>query len=266
MRFIRELSTETQSMLKRIYQQSIHHHVRRRAHCIILSFRGKTMKELMTIFQVSRKTLHNWLTLWEDEKLVGLYDRAGRGRKPKLTDSQKEQVKDWVKSEPKNLKKVLIKIKEEWEITVSKETVKRTLKQLGMTWKRMKRGLSGKPDDWEYEIKIERLEELKELEKKGEIDLKFLDASGFSLTPYIPYGWQEKEPIILKSSHSKRINTLGVINRKNDFFYELCQGKMTSEFLISFLDKLCETLTKKTVVVMDQAPIHTSNAVINKQG
>ena len=264
MRFIRELSTETQSMLERIYKQSRHHHVRRRTQCIILSFRGKTIKELMTIFQVSRKTVHNWLTLWEDEKLVGLYDKAGRGRKSKLTEVQKQQVKEWVKSEPKNLKKVLIKIKEEWEVIVSKETVKRILKNLGMRWKRMKRGLSGKPDDWEYEVKIEKLEELKELERKGEIDLKYLDESGFCLTPDIPYGWQEKEPIVIKSSHSKRINTLGVINRNNQLIYEVYSGQLNSKLLILFLDKLCEKLTKKTVVVMDQSSIHTSNAVIDK--
>ncbi|MBD1893420.1 hypothetical protein [Coleofasciculus sp. FACHB-129] len=51
-----------------------------------------------------------------------------------------------------------------------------------MTWKRLKRGGSGSPWDWEYEIKLEKLESLKEQEKRQEIDLRYLDESGFCLT------------------------------------------------------------------------------------
>jgi transposase len=45
----------------------------------------------------------------------------GRGRKPKLTEAQGQQVIDWVKEEPKSLKKIQIKIVEEWKLTVSKD-------------------------------------------------------------------------------------------------------------------------------------------------
>ena len=38
--------------------------------------------------------------------MLGLYERAGRGRKPKLTKEQEKQVKEWVKEDPKNLKNV----------------------------------------------------------------------------------------------------------------------------------------------------------------
>ena len=36
-----------------------------------------------------------------------------------------------------------------------------------MRWKRMKRGMSKTPDEQELEVKIPRLEELKNPEKKG---------------------------------------------------------------------------------------------------
>ena len=55
-----------------------------------------------------------------------------------------------------------------------------------------------------------RLEELKEQARKGEIDLRYLDESGFSLRPNVLYGWQKKlERITLNSCQSKRINVLG---------------------------------------------------------
>ena len=268
MRLIRDLSRETEKMLERLYRESRHHQVRARAQCLILSFRGITIKQLMVIFGVSRKTIHNWLTSWEDKKLVGLYNSSGRGRKPIFNNSQEEQIKEWVKESPKNLKKVLILVEEKWQINVSKETIKRILKKFDYIWKRIsRRGLAGKPIAWEYELKVERLNELKEQEKKGEIDLRYLDETGFTLTPYILYAWQEKGQVInVKSSHSKRLNVLGLINKKNKFVYEAYTGNTNSDTVIKFLDKFSNNLKEKTTVVMDQAPIHTSEKFLEKQG
>jgi hypothetical protein len=37
----------------------------------------------------------------------------------------------------------------------------------------------------------------------------------------IPYGWQEKdEPVILKDVEGKRINAIGVMNVRNELYYE----------------------------------------------
>lgn len=192
MRFIRDLNPETQKLLERISCQSNSPQVRERAKCILLSYQKFSINQLTVIFNVNRKTIYNWLTRWEDQKNKGLYNQPGRGKKPKLNQEQKQQVKEWVKQYPKNLNKVLNKIKEEWETEISKDTLKRTIKKLGMIWKRMKRGVRKTPYDWELEVKIPRLEELKKQAKKGEIDLKYLDESGFSLNPDVPYGWQEK--------------------------------------------------------------------------
>lgn len=130
MRFIRDLNPESQKMLERIYRASKHHQVRERAKCTLLSFQGTTIEELSGIFGVTRKTIYNWLTAWEDRKLIGFYNRRGRGRKPKLTEAQGQQVIDWVKEEPKSLKKIQIKIVEEGKLTVSKDRIKRLIKKI----------------------------------------------------------------------------------------------------------------------------------------
>ena len=149
MRFIQELTPENIQLLKRISKESKYYQVRNRAKCLILSYQGLSINQLTEIFGVGRKTIYNWFTKWEDEKLLGLYDNQGRGRKPKLNDEQKKQLKAWVKKEPKALSRVVEKTKKEWGITISKETVKRIIKKLEMRWKRMKRGLSKEPDEWE---------------------------------------------------------------------------------------------------------------------
>jgi transposase len=186
MRLIIELNPETRKLLNRINWQSKFPQVKDRAKCIILSYKGFAIKQLMVIFGVSRKTIYNWLTRWEKQQILGIYNQKGRGRKPKFSQSEKEQVKEWVKAEPKALKQVVIKIPDQWGIEVSKETIKRIIKKLNMRWKRMKRGISKTPDEWEIEVKLPRLAELKSQVLKGKIDLRYLDESGFSLMPYIP--------------------------------------------------------------------------------
>lgn len=265
MRLLKEINLEMLKLLNRISRSSQFSQVRNRARCIILSYQGFSTEQLMTIFGISRKTLYNWLTRWEKNGFIGLYNEKGRGRKSKLSPPQIVQVKEWVKAEPKSLNKVATKIHKEWGIEVSKETIKRMIKKLNMIWKRMKRGLSKTPDDWELEIKIPELLKLKEQDQKGEIDLRYLDESGFSLKPYIPYGWQEKNStIILKSSQSKRINVLGLMNCRNELFSEIYQQTLESETVIKFLDKFSESLAKPTVVVLDQASIHTSDCFLSK--
>ena len=56
----------------------------------------------------------------------------------------------------------------------------------------MKKRLSISPDEWELQIKLPEFKLLKKKDKKGEIELRYFDESGFTLTPYVPYGWQDK--------------------------------------------------------------------------
>jgi transposase len=231
----------------------------------LLSYEGVTISELIDFFQVSRRTIYNWMNDWEDKRLLGLYNQTGRGRKPTFNEEQKQKIKSWVKLYPKDLKKVLAQIKEEWGITVSKDTIKRVLRSLIMTWRRFQRGLAGEPDPLEYKEKELELTKLKEQENRGEIDLRYLDESGFCLTPYVPYGWQEKgEKIPIKSSRSRRLNILGLMNRHQELDAYIFEGRITSEVVISCLDKFAENLPIKTVVVMDKASFHRSKKIQDK--
>ncbi len=63
-----KLSSETEKMLRRIQKESKHHQVRQRAHCILLIHEGFTIEQLVKIFQVSRKTIYNWITAWLNNK------------------------------------------------------------------------------------------------------------------------------------------------------------------------------------------------------
>lgn len=128
MQLLQKLDPETLNMLWRIYRQSKNHQVRNRAHCILLINSEYEIKELCQILGVSRKTVYNWKHNWSKFKLVGLYDRVGRGRKKIFNPEQKEQIKVWARQyQSHSRQSVIRKIRQEWGITVSKDTVKRAL-------------------------------------------------------------------------------------------------------------------------------------------
>ena len=96
-------------------------------------------------------------------------------------------------------------------------------------------------------------------EDQGQIALYYFDESGFALDPTIPYAWQEPGSIIeLPAMKYGRINVLGFMNRHNDLQAFMCEGAIHTGVVIACFDAFCQTLTKKTVVVIDNASIHTS--------
>jgi transposase len=211
----------------------------------------------MAILKVSRSTIYNWFNNWEEEGLIGLYDYKGRGRKKLFNKEQQQQLKEWTKETPKQLNLVQDRAEKEWGIKASKDTIKRVLKSVNFTWHRIRKVLGGKPNEEEYADKTELLEELKEKERKGDIDLRYLDEVGFSLIPCVPYCWQEiGEQVTIKSERSKRLNVLGFFNRKNELESYIFEDSITSNVVVACIDDFCKKIQKETVLVMDRASIH----------
>lgn len=105
----------------------------------------------------------------------------------------------------------------------------------------------------------EEIEKLNHLHSIDYIDLYFGDASHFSTVPNVPYAWQTKdEPILLPSVRSKSVSVLGLMTPCSKLFQRTYEGSVNSQTMIDFLDEFCETISKKTVIILDNAPIHKS--------
>ena len=107
MRFIQNLSPETRSVLHRLYQQSQHHRVRQRAHCLVLSSQGITTTALMAICSVDRITIYNWFDTWEAHHFAGLQDKKRCGRPPKLTAEEQDKAQQDIEQHPREVRKVV---------------------------------------------------------------------------------------------------------------------------------------------------------------
>lgn len=263
--FIREINPLSFKLLERIYRQSRHHQVRQRAHFLILASQGVKIEELIKIFQVSYKTIYNWINRWELEGIVGLYNKPGRGCKRIFNPEQESLIREWARQSPRQLKKVLQKIKEEWGIEVSTETIKRILKRFSLSWHRMRRDVGGNPDPIEYQEKSAQLAEFQRLEDEGEIHLYYLDETGFCLIPSVPYGWQDiGEYLTINSRRSPRLNVLGIMNRNNHLEAYISSQSINSDVVLACIDAFFPRVDRPTVIVLDRSSIHTSDAVIDK--
>ena len=102
---------------------------------------------------------------------------------------------------------------------------------------------------------------LQQQEDQGQSALDYFAEAGCALDPTMPYAWQEPKSVIeLPARKYGRINVLGLMNRQNDLHPFMFEGSRHTGVVIACFDAFCQTLTQKTVVVMDNASIHRSEA------
>ena len=125
--------------------------------------------------------------------------------------------------------------------------------------------MKSKRNDEQFRFKQEQIETLKGLEDSGYIDLYFGDQSHFGLTPNVPYAWQKKDnPILLPAAKGKYQNVVGLMTRKNKLYFEILETTFNSDRIICFMNRFVEQTIKKTIVVLDNSPIHKSKKFIAK--
>ena len=234
-----------------------------RATVVLLSHQKIPLQTIASTVGVCRQTASIWLSNWKKQGLDGLSDKPRTGRPPKLSSVQEVEILKRVEKSPRSLKKVLSEIEDLWNIRLNKSTLKRLCKKANLSWKRVRKSLQSKRDDDEFSKAIEEIKILLEKADKGELNFYYFDESGFTLEPCVPYAWQKiSEQIKIPGSRSKRLNVLGFIDRNCHFESHVFEGSVTSEVVIACFNKFAESLTKKTIVVIDNASMHTSNTFL----
>src|SRR3954454_6887757 len=148
---------------------------RTRAHSILLSSRGMTIKEIVTIYQVDRDTVASWIKKWEQTGVKSLYDKPRFVRPSKLTQEEKELAQQYIKEEPRCLKQVAERLSQKTAKRLSISSLKRLTKKVRLRWKRVRKSLKSLRDPEEFAQCQRELEALQQQEDKGKIDLYYCD-------------------------------------------------------------------------------------------
>lgn len=112
----------------------------------------------------------------------------------------------------------------------------------------------------EKEFARQDLEELTKKADAGEIDLVYFDGSGFNLWAKIVYAWQKRgERIIVPVTRGTSQNVLGFMwHRCQKFSSFVFEGAINSQVVVGCFDIFAQSLERETVIVIDNAPAHTS--------
>jgi len=136
---------------------------------------------------------------------------------------------------------------------------------LGYSWKRCRLSLKNKRNQDLFNKQKVDLEQLTELHKSGYIDLYYGDASHFGLTPCVPYAWQHKDkPILLPAAKGQSLSIFGLMTPCCKLYYQSFEGTLNSDAVMGIFDQFAKTITKRTIAVIDNAPIHKSRKFMAK--
>lgn len=261
MRFIAPLDDSTQAQLKALMKTHPVFQVRQRAHAILLSAKGYPIERLADIFDVDRDTVAAWLDRFDDGGPEALENHPRPGRPRKIPPEAESDVLKMVEAHPQQLKRALAHLQSRF--AVSRETLKRLVRRHAYRWRRARRSLRHRRDEAAFAAAHADLKVLQQREAQGELDLVYFDEVGFSLLPVVPYAWQAPGQRIAlpSSSHQRRLNVLGFLKRNQAFVPFVAEGSVCKETVVACFDAFAETITKATVVVLDNASIHTAGVI-----
>jgi DDE superfamily endonuclease len=100
------------------------------------------------------------------------------------------------------------------------------------------------------------------LSQQSLIDLYYADESRVCLEPCVPYGWQfSDEAVFMPCAKGKGLNCFGLLSRSNQFYFKTTTSTITSAFVFDYLEQLSFSLKKMTVIVLDNASVHTAKRI-----
>jgi transposase len=148
--------------------------------------------------------------------------------------------------------------------------VRRRLREAGLSFKRVVKRPLNTPEPEAYERCKKHLAKLERREERGEIELAYADAAGFSLQASQAMAWQHPQhPLHLTAhDHRKRWNVFGFLRKNNAFEAVVFDQTINDDCVIAAIDHYIRHRTKDSLglhLVIDNAPSHHNNAMLEAQ-
>lgn len=242
--------------------------VRERAVCAVQE--GMSRQAVAMAYGVDRATLYRWLQKFDIDGNEGLERKAGSGRPRKLEELDQGKLRALLikgaihfgyETDLWTVGRVRRVITEEFSIVLSKNTIWRRLRDAGLTYQ--------KPEREYYEIDEEsrkkwlryEVPKIRRCVQKHRGILYFQDESNVSLTAFLGKTWAPcgETPKAKVTGKRAGIAANSAISRNGHLLFRLLEKRIASKEVIDFLQQmLSHHPTRHLIVVMDQAPPHTS--------
>ena len=138
---------------KRIKKLEKDTRVLKRLYFIRYLYRGVSVEEAADLVGVTKATGYAWLKRWNSNGYEGLIPEFGGGRPSKLTEEQKEELREVLKEKEWTTKEVQKLIEAEFGVSYSSWQVRRILRSFGMRYAKPYQKDYRKPDNAEDTLK-----------------------------------------------------------------------------------------------------------------
>ncbi|MEP0879760.1 IS630 family transposase [Funiculus sociatus GB2-M2] len=237
--------------------------VKDRAEVVRLNAHGWYVEKIAAHFKWTSQTVREVLHKWQNLGRSGLWELPGRGGKPKCQEEDIEFLEECLKKEPRTYNSLQLaqKLEKERSIKLSPDRLRRVLKK-GIIWKRTRKSHKGKQDTVIREIKQADIDMLELAAATGEIDLKYLDESGFcawSEPSYTYYQIGEQKRLEQTKRRGRRLSIIGLLQQEISFVYGLVIGGVGRKAYIKMMEKEAEEaaqIGRLRVIIQDNSPIH----------
>lgn len=234
--------------------------------------RGIRMGEVADAYGIDRTTLYRWVTR---SKTIGLARKAGSGRPRLLGDLTKNDLVQVVlqsatsygfETDLWTIGRLHRVVQEQYETEISYDTIWRRLREAGLTYQKPERQYFQMDEEARTEWMRTEAPNIRRTVRKHKALLYFQDEANVSLTAFLGKTWapRGKTPRQKVTGSRGGIAAISAINGLGRLIFKLHEKRICSEEVNDFLGQMLAHHKKRhLVVVMDQAPPHTSKKTTN---
>ncbi len=221
-------------------------------------------------YGTNRSTIHRWISRYHADGDSGLVRRAVSGRPRKLEEVDEDVLKKIVLAPASEhgfetdfwtTRRLIQVFQSEFRVVVSRQTVMRRLHEAGLSYQ--------KPEREYFELSEEEREEwirtevpkIRRAVRKYRAILYFQDEANVSLTALLGKTWAPRGQTPKQKVTGKRagVSAMSAITKRGHLIFRLHEKRIASAEVIAFLGQMLKHHSRRhLVVVMDQAPPHTS--------
>jgi transposase len=215
----------------------------------------KSMRKISSIFKVGKSSVSRWIR-------NGIETKRYPERK-KILDPFRESVNNLTETKPwLTLKKICHYVEETHHKIVSRSTLSRYLKEIGITYKQMRKKTMTPKNTRDEVIKFRE-----EIRAIGYENILSFDETGFIIEMFPKKGWSKKGKKCFyttgKGGHLHITGTF-IISTKGIVKWWISKDGMNIEKMLKYLEEL-EDVRGKTLI-MDNLRVHHNKDVLEKVG
>lgn len=255
--------------LERLIRSSNHGRTVRRALGLKHLSECNTYREAADRVESCRKSLYRWEDRWRDDGIYGLRPRPQGAPKTTVTRRLKDRLRELLAGQPSDhgyaaarwtsslLAEVLARVH---GLQAHPSTLRRLLRQMGYRWRRARPAPSWRQDP-NKEEKLAAIEEAVAIQASY-TDVFFVDEARVELLPKIGFGWRpigEQTTLVTPGRNDSRYLAAGI--HKDTGLLTWSEGAShDTDLILDLLERLHLRYrrSKEIVVIMDNAPSHTS--------